>query len=160
MNDKNQLLSMTEFVLDRTQALGNDDITQIEYIRQTMNAAKFLSQTLEKWMFVPCDDAGKMLQEIKPFQFRYENRREYAAYREAKERCYFDGWKYVKGNGFTGNEYVYSDDFSICLDTLEAFQYVEGGTLDFQLSGNTINAVANVIKGIQLSSAARKFIFD
>lgn len=155
MNAKNQLLSMTEFVLDRTEALGNDDITQIEYIRQTMNAAKFLSQSLEKWMFVPCGPSGNVLQDpgLLPSQALND-------YRAAKERCYFDGWQFRYDRGFPPLQWVMNDDFCICLDTLSAEQYLDGGSLGFQLTGNTINDVANVIKGVQLTSAARKFIFD
>ena len=98
MEVKMELMSMTDFVLAM-----HDDGPDIPFpiypnerkVKIILNYARFLKQPLALWMFVPCDDAGNVLQEIKPFQFKYENRNEYAGYKAAKERCLFEGFKIV-----------------------------------------------------------------
>ena len=47
--------------------------------------SKFLKQPLEKWMFVPCDDEGNVL-ELHDHLF---NGIQSVKYKEAKERCLF-----------------------------------------------------------------------
>lgn len=76
-----------------------------------------------------------------------------------KENCLFKGnWKHKRCN-ITKVDTVYDDDFNINIDTLDCFQYVEGGCLDFRLVGNTIGQMADIIKGLELTDLAIKRIF-
>lgn len=76
-----------------------------------------------------------------------------------KQNCLFKGnWKH-KRCSITKFDTVYNEDFHINIDTLECFQWVEGGTLDFRLIGNTIGQLADVVKDIELTDLAIKRIF-
>jgi hypothetical protein len=77
-----KLISMVDFVLADKYA-GSPINTNKKY-------ANFLKQPLELWMFVPCDDDGNVLEEIKPYQDNYFK------YQQAKERCLFDGFEFEK----------------------------------------------------------------
>ena len=69
-----KLIGMTDFVCENTY--------KWELI---LNYANFLKQPQEKWMFVPCDEDGNLLKEIKPYQDNYYK------YQQAKERVLFEG---------------------------------------------------------------------
>jgi len=71
-----KLISMVDFVLADKYA-GSPINTNKQY-------ADFLKQPLELWMFVPCDEDGDVLEEIKPYQDNYFK------YQKAKERCLFE----------------------------------------------------------------------
>lgn len=70
--------------------------------------------------------------------------------------CLFKGFKVIQP--FKTYKAV-SKDFIIDLETLECEQFVEGGSLDFTISGHCIEAVANIMKGIKLTDFAVKQIF-
>ncbi len=69
-------------------------LSAYKQIRQNFDL--FLSQTLELWMFVPCDEDGNVLKII-PF---YEHKKgsdfeamQHLKYNKAKERCLFEGFE-------------------------------------------------------------------
>ena len=77
--------------------------TMLEYVLKSndlesiKNYAKFLSQKPEKWMFVPCDDEGNVLEE--PIYHEPHSENEIGDYQElrdqykqALERVIFDGF--------------------------------------------------------------------
>lgn len=69
--------------------------------------------------------------------------------------CLFKGnWKISKTYNTVDDE-----DFHIDLDTLDCWQKMEGGTMDFKLIGNTIGRLADVIKEIELTELGVKQIF-
>jgi len=82
-----KLISMVDFVLADKYA-GSP-------INMNKQYANFLKQPLELWMFVPCDDDGNVLEEIKPYQDNYFK------YQQAKERCLFDGFEFTESQKFS-----------------------------------------------------------
>lgn len=78
---------MREFVLEQRIL----PITWNEYGTIVENYANFLSQPLEIWMFVPCDEDGNVLEDpgLMP---SYELNK----YREAKDRVLFEGFTIEK----------------------------------------------------------------
>ncbi|MDD3875497.1 MAG: hypothetical protein PHT69_02690 [Bacteroidales bacterium] len=76
-----------------------------------------------------------------------------------EENCLFKGdWKHKICN-ITGFDIVYNEEIRINLHTLDGVQFSEGGCLEFQLIGNTIGQMADVIKDIKLTDLAIKCIF-
>jgi hypothetical protein len=59
--------------------------------------SKFLKQSLELWMFVPCDEDGNVLEIPIENQF-LSSKKPYdrIKYQKAKERCLFDGFVWKK----------------------------------------------------------------
>lgn len=79
-----KLISMTDFVLE-----DNGNILNMQY-------ADFLKQPNEKWMFVPYDENGNVLEEPKLFKSgdcEEQNKTitdiRFKQYQQAKERCLF-----------------------------------------------------------------------
>ena len=89
------LIGMTEFVL-----LGwNGNNININY-------AKFISQKLELWMFVPCDEDGNVFEEWHDI----DNRN--VLYDEAKERCLFEGFEMIPyANAVIKENYMIDFDY-------------------------------------------------
>ena len=89
-------LTMLEYVLKKTNEITNewsaDD--QIRLLDEISNYAQFLSQKPEKWMFVPCDDEGNVLEEPKhePFQDGQKYDDLLAEYQQALDRVIFEGF--------------------------------------------------------------------
>lgn len=85
-------LTMLEFVLKKTNEITNewcaDD--QIRLLDEISNYAQFLAQKPEKWMFVPCDEDGNVLEE--PLHYTEFTREETQKYQQALERVIFDGF--------------------------------------------------------------------
>lgn len=77
-----KLISMTDFVLKDDYAGSPINMNKVY--------ANFLKQPLELWMFVPCDEDGNVLKDcgLMPCY-------ELDQYRQAKERCLFEGF-YIK----------------------------------------------------------------
>jgi hypothetical protein len=75
------LISMTDFVLEK-QIARIKPILKLCYIESYAN---FLKQPLEKWMFVPCDEDGNVLEDCGLIPCY-----ELDQYRKAKERCLFE----------------------------------------------------------------------
>jgi hypothetical protein len=76
-----------------------------------------------------------------------------------KENCLFKGdWK-IKKDSNISFESVYNQDIQINLETLDGFQLIEGGCLNFKLIGNTIGQLADVVQGIVLTELATRKIF-
>ena len=86
------LISNTEFgKLLLTKHLSDK---QVRDIRDNFDS--FLSQSLELWMFVPCDEDGNVLEEPDSIgvgnYFYYEKALD--QYQQAKERCLFEGLQF------------------------------------------------------------------
>lgn len=108
-NKTMKLISMTDFVLEQYNIESNNGsfVDAVRYKRLTNNYARFLSQPLELWMFVPCDEDGNVLEEPKYYDLYindYGSKDDYhesfkslsnpgykifVDYQKAKERCLF-----------------------------------------------------------------------
>jgi len=163
------LIPAVDFILQECEKSELNSITINANLRRY---AEFLKQPLKKGFFVPCDETGLLLEEkhrpnindyrnheggnIELYNF---NMNEYRKYNAAKNRVLFDGWKLIDPKKRMGHIIVYSDDFEINLTTLSCGQYIEDGYLDGQLTGNTIEAIANLFRGIPLTPTAIKQIY-
>jgi len=98
----NILIGMTDFVLEQNKNL----LTTRECFINCLNYANFLEQPLELWMFVPCkliDGFWVVLEEpepihtcgLEPDDYEY-NDDEAIEYRQAKERCLFEGFEFTE----------------------------------------------------------------
>ena len=71
-------------------------LTMLEFVQESnelesiKNYAKFLSQKPEKWMFVPCDDEGNVLEE--PLHYTEFTREETQKYQQSLDRVIFEGF--------------------------------------------------------------------
>jgi hypothetical protein len=88
-----KLISMTDFVLKNTYT--NEIVKDFKGVLiKHCNYAEFLKQPLELWMFVPCDEDGNVISEKYSAKENTENK-SFAKlsneYKEAKERCLFEG---------------------------------------------------------------------
>lgn len=110
--------------------------------------SKFLSQPLEKWMFVPCDKDGNFLKEPKTWRHYTSSDQAFrslhnealklcAEYGQAKSRCLFEGFEYNQ-MGF-----VYLNEKGCALDE----EYMETNTIESLVKYN-----------IQLTETAKKQI--
>jgi hypothetical protein len=84
-----KLISMTDFVLEQSKK----SIKTFRFCN-CEKYANFLKQTLELWMFVPCDEDGNVLDEQMIFasddkDYIFESK-QFDKYQQAKERCLFD----------------------------------------------------------------------
>lgn len=94
-----KLISMTDFVLEQ----NNKTIPAICFKDCVLNYAKFLKQSLELWMFVPCDEDGDVL--VEPERYRHQlnfdewedryDKKEVLEFQQAKERVLFEGFKII-----------------------------------------------------------------
>lgn len=96
------LISTTDFVIKK----DNNDLSEHK-IESIFRYAKFLKQTLEKWMFVPCklvDGVWVVLDnpKTKSYTGNQEGARkaskDYDEYQEAKEKCLFEGFEYSESH--------------------------------------------------------------
>lgn len=93
-----KLITMTDFVLEQRKIYEGDfeDLSDL-YFRY----AKFLKQSLELWMFVPCDNEGNVLEKPNENYFKSEPfcstglcKPYFEAmdkFQQEKERCLFKG---------------------------------------------------------------------
>jgi len=92
--------------------------------------SKFLKQTPQLYMFVPCDSEGNILEEPKPVHtyglevedYEYDDN-EVQQYQQAKERCYFVGFEVKERN---------------CNET--KFKYIENGLIAVFYYNKTTNS--------------------
>lgn len=108
-----KLQSVTEFILLRSEDLdaANPELYKEELLN-IKRYAEFLTQPLALWQFIPCTPEGVPMEEPeKPTELwnspeqdsqlwaDYNYRMD--AYNQAKDRCYFKGFEYVRlNNGF------------------------------------------------------------
>jgi len=99
-----KLISMTDFVLEQ---MKNTETLKDNFVK-TAAYAKFLKQTLELWMFVPCDEDGNVIKEPTA---RYKSNEarwgtsietdEWKEYQQAKERCLFECFEFTESQKFS-----------------------------------------------------------
>jgi len=87
------LISMTDFVLE--QAMSTKTI--LNRFMEVQNYANFLKQPLELWMFVPCDEDGKIITRKSDTGHNAADRE----YQQAKERCLFDGFEFTESQKYS-----------------------------------------------------------
>lgn len=109
-----KLISMTEFVLQ--QAKEHNDTFYLAH--QLIDYAKFLSQKLELWMFVPCKFVGGVwvvLEEPTPEDNLYDDQC-LKEYQEAKYRVLFEGFEYCKKHGSYSHSFTLNKScpFVVC----------------------------------------------
>lgn len=109
--------TMLEYVLEQHRESSN----QNEFEDNCYNYAQFLSQKPQKWMFVPCDDEGNVLEEPKWHneESDYEIQILTQQYQQALERVIFEGFEIF------GNTLYIPNLISIKLDK-------DGKTTDFE----------------------------
>ena len=90
------LIPMTDFVLESENKCRDNIIT----LKQTFSYANFLKQKLELWMFVPCDLDGNVLERLNFTADGYPIYDGGSKYKEAKERCLFEGFDVVANTNF------------------------------------------------------------
>ena len=88
------LISMTDFVLEFGKESNRCNYEQA--YDKISTYANFLKQALELWMFVPCDEEGRILEEKSFFaskdkDYIFESDT-FDKYQQAKERCLFEGF--------------------------------------------------------------------
>lgn len=119
------LIGMTDFVIKT----HNEIYDSIDSESMMFNYANFLRQPLELWMLVPCDEDGNVLihpfNKIYPASMSFSNEIEdyNLKFRQAKERCLFDGFEYIISNNpdvygllLYGNDTIYPDNFNTIED--------------------------------------------
>jgi len=94
------LISNTAFGKKIESKLILGEIDYKDYFILRCNYDSFLIKPLEKWMFVPCDEDGNVLEEPQRWNDYLEfpesfdgnkERHDFYAYEQAKERCLFEG---------------------------------------------------------------------
>lgn len=98
-----KLIPMEDFVI---KEYNDNGIKYSESMIRCHDYAQLLKQEPELWMFVPCDEDGKVIS--KPdFKFRSSERwgvsevtPQWNKYQTAKQRCLFEGFEVVEDNGF------------------------------------------------------------
>ena len=97
LNKMKNLISMTDFVLEQGTEINTGEM----FYRRTYSYAKLLKQSLELWMFLPCDKYGNVLD--KPFVSQYFDehlKTKELLYIQAKERRLFDGFEWKIDESF------------------------------------------------------------
>jgi hypothetical protein len=139
-----KLISMTDFVLC-------DDVIFKEkrkFKDLVLNYANFLKQPLELWMFVPCDEDGKVLEMPINYEIWLKLHNNdvssekgtigfliHEEYQQAKERCLFEGFEYVNDLQAVRNQ----DCQAIIFTSFMSSQCVEDFTqYDLQLTQTAI----------------------
>ncbi|MFV0205317.1 hypothetical protein [Empedobacter falsenii] len=89
-----KLISMTDFVLEQTELLYEKN--QSKLIHRVVNYAQFLKQPSKLGMFVPCDDAGNIVQSISFTPCGCPVWDGGQKYQQAKERVLFEGFEIVE----------------------------------------------------------------
>lgn len=83
---------MEDFVLQFPTMFGNIGMNASKPI---LNYAQLLKQPPELWMFVPCDEDGKVMKEPGTAPI-YTHSLEYIEkYKQAKQRCLFEGFEII-----------------------------------------------------------------
>lgn len=138
----NKLIPMTQFVLNEKECTP---ISVNQFADRVCNYANFITQPLEKWMFVPVGGDGSFLEEPKLEDYdQFEYVELMHAYNKAKERVLFEGFfinedslgMYVEGpsgafvylHSMSADrkiEYLITPSFNITL-TETAFKQIKG----------------------------------
>lgn len=111
-----KLISMTDFVLSQTTPDWLELCEFEENSYKIYNYAKFLRQTLEFSMFIPCDKDGNVLEE--PDCNLDINIQEMKEYQQAKERCLFCGFE-IGSKDFDGRPYKFIQNKDTYIGFLE-----------------------------------------
>ncbi len=83
-------MSMTHFIHLQKMSFRTDK----RFKQLIIEYANFLQQPLERWMFVPCDEDGDVLEELLHIEL-YEGSTydlDVKKYNDAKQKCLFDGF--------------------------------------------------------------------
>ena len=93
-----KLISMTKYTLQKSEKSLNDTDWMIRIVKY----AKFLTQPLEPWMFVPCDNENNVLKSpnnyfldspIKEDSKQYQESKLVKEYKKAEDKVLFKGFK-------------------------------------------------------------------
>ena len=115
--------TMLEYVLSQCdigmeiQSLQHQIRDRASRFHKIENYAKFLSQKPEKWMFVPCDENGNVLEEpvYTSEKNKFYNKAYFEKYKQALDRVIFEG--FTLSGDWLESEHLY---FSLRnFDTLE-----------------------------------------
>lgn len=118
------LISSSEYTIQQFDLLFTDKISSYTFIDRVIKYSKFLKKSIEKNMFVPCDESNNILEEPKNYNewvkkslnTKYDlDLSKYEEYQKAKQRVLFDGWEFFQ-NSLSGaetgvrNEVVFDDN--------------------------------------------------
>jgi len=142
------LTPMTEFVLEQFKLLQSDELNETYYIDRIIRYAKFLSQPLQKQMFVICNNDGTILSE--PIKENYSiGDIECGLYgvhvlefQEAESKVLFDGFEVID-NGNVRNLN------SQCLVYTNHFEHHIVESLLYMSNGITLTDIA--VKNLKLT---------
>jgi len=101
---------------------------------------------LEPWMFVPCDKDWNVLDDI---DFDGYNQIEIEEYKQAKEKCLFEGFECLRG-GMSIN----SNTFYITKDGFDVATKIDELDFDWQFEFKTIEKLSKY--KLELTSSAKK----
>jgi hypothetical protein len=156
---ENKLISMCDFVLEQSNEVeqsGDFLIFKRSFVK-IENYANFLKKPLEKWMFVPCDENGNVLDEPKEYNKWHMEE----SYQQAKERCYFEGFTFYEHQSTFVNSR--NNVFEYCIfnytpNKLGVCIYSENKGFHTYFQMNTIEDLIQIKKGIKLTATAKKEI--
>ena len=107
----------------KTELIFEEEFSFENYFEKRNNFDNFLSMPLEKWMFIPCDSDGNILEEpyyFKDFLFNYfDNISEFdkikcEKFQQAKANVIFEGFEYDRSE--EGLTYLKKSNVSIIFD--------------------------------------------
>lgn len=144
--ENNKLITATEKILETYKSLCNGEIAEKEALMIPVRYAKFLSQPLTLYMFVPCDDEGNVLEEpkitqIAKFQTPTKSFEDYQRiYNEAKSKVLFEGFKMcdrgdktcIMTDSFHLNEFMWKNK---TIETLVRYELTLSATALKQIYG-------------------------
>ncbi len=97
-----KLISMTDFVLEQVRKMESKEMAYFKIF----NYAQFLKQPLTLGMFIPCDEEGNIMEDLKyccdghhcgcmGMPINVCSKKDIDNYYKAKERVLFEGWKII-----------------------------------------------------------------
>lgn len=93
---------MVEFVKEQENTLGREEsVGFLGFTKNVINYANFLSQPLTLGMFVPCDEAGNVLDAPDAFDIVSSETYRTNLYRQAKDRVLFEGFEITRTHNLT-----------------------------------------------------------
>ena len=129
---------MTDYVSNESFGVTNEIINKDAFFNKVRSYCKFLKQTPQLWMFVPCDSEGNVLEEPKEHFPTGNNSLEESIflkqkqYQQAKERCYFEG--FVKCNRNENVNCLYNEELDLHIGAeFKHYQTIEN-LVDYNLT--------------------------
>ena len=128
---------MTDYI-DSIQDNPQIDVLSADTMVNLITYKDFLKQSLELWMFVPCDENGNVLEDIIGNGMIHNYSEKVKQYEQAKDKVLFEGFD-IYSNGDLHNAFVTFESSSLEIMNVENlitdFQY------SFYLTPNAIKRI-------------------